>query len=210
MPSPTRPLRTRDVMTGEVVTVAPGTSVRAAAGILADRGFAALPVVDDENRLVGIVSEADVLRGRVLADPRLRLRRDLDTGAAPPPESVGLVMTTEVRTAEAAADVADVARLLVEERLRSVPVVERGRLVGIVSRRDLLRTLTRPDDDLRADLLLLMAGYAGRLDGWDVAVRDGVATIQRPRSTPGSDDGALRTLARTVPGVVDAQVSPTC
>src|SRR4051812_38644047 len=94
---PRRPLvRTRDVMTREVVTVAPGTSVKAAAEILATRGFAAAPVVDEEDRLVGIVSEADLLRGRLLPDRRLRLRRDARPGSAPPPAHVGGVMTTDV------------------------------------------------------------------------------------------------------------------
>jgi CBS domain-containing protein len=206
---PRRPLvRARDVMTREVVTVAPDTSVKAAAEILATRGLAAAPVVDDEDRLVGIVSEADLLRGRLLPDPRLRLRRDARAGSAPPPAHVGGVMTTDVRTVQAAADVADVGRLFVDERLRSVPVVDRGRLVGIVSRRDLLRALARPDDQLRADLLRLIADYAGRLDGWDVTVREGVATVQRPRGTADSDDGALRTLARTVRGIVGVRVLP--
>ena len=209
MPRRLSPLRARDVMTREVVTVTPGTSVKDAAGILADRGVAALPVVD-EHRLVGIVGEADVLRGRLLPDPRLRLRRDVGTGAAAPPVHVGGVMTTDVRTVEAGADVADVARLLVDERLRSVPVVDGGRLVGIVSRRDLLRTLACPDDQLRGELLRRIADYAGRPDGWQVAVREGVATVRRPRDGPGSDDDALRTLARTVPGVVAMRVIPAC
>jgi len=123
---------------------------------------------------------------------------------------VGGVMTTDVRTVDAGADVAEVARLLVEERLRSVPVLDGGRLVGIVSRQDLLRTLARPDDQLRGDLLRRIADYAGRLDGWQVAVREGVATIRRPGGGPGSDDDALRTLARTVPGVVAMRVIPAC
>jgi CBS domain-containing protein len=210
MPRRLAPLRVRDVLTRDVVSVAPGTSVKTAAGILADRGFAALPVVDDEHRLVGIVGEADVLRGRLLPDPRLRLRRDVGTGAAAPPVHVGGVMTTDVRTVEAGADVAEVARLLVDERLRSVPVVDGGRLVGIVSRQDVLRALARPDDQLRGDLLRRIADYAGRLDGWQVAVREGVATVRRPRGGPGSDDDALRTLARTVPGVVAMRVIPAC
>src|SRR4051794_36001433 len=161
MPRRLAPLRVRDVMTRDVVSVAPGTSVKTAAGILADRGFAALPVVDDEHRLVGIVGEVDVLRGRLLPDPRLRLRRDVGTEAAAPPVHVGGAMTTDVRTVEAGADVADVARLLVDEGLRSVPVVDGGRLVGIVSRPDVLRGLAGRDDQLRGDLLRRIADYAG-------------------------------------------------
>jgi CBS domain-containing protein len=149
-------MQARDVMTREVVTVAPTTSVKAVAEILATRGIAAVPVVDDNDRLVGIVSEADVLRDRMPADPRLRLRRDVGTRSAPPPVLIQGVMTADVRTVEPGADVADTARILVDEGLRSLPVVDRGRLVGLVSRRDLVRTLLRPDEHLRTELLGLI------------------------------------------------------
>jgi CBS domain-containing protein len=205
-------VQARDVMTREVVTVAPDTSVKSVAEILATRGFTAVPVVDDEHRLRGIVTEADVLRGRMLPDPRLRLRRERGDGSAPPPLLVRGVMTAPVRTVEATADVADIARLFVEERLRSVPVVDRGRLVGIVSRRDLLRTLVRPDEQLRSDLLGLIESYTGDLDCWNVTVSEGVATIQRTQGSPEvsaeTEETALRALARTVSGIVGVRVLP--
>src|SRR4051794_1769619 len=103
----TAPMQARDVMTREVVTVAPTTSVKAVAEILATLGFSAVPVVDDNDRLVGIVSEADVLRDRMPVDPRLRLRRDVGTRSAPPPVLIQGVMTADVRTVEPGADVAD-------------------------------------------------------------------------------------------------------
>jgi CBS-domain-containing membrane protein len=203
-------VRARDVMTRDLVTVRPGTSVKSAVQILVDHGFAAVPVVDGEDRLVGIVSEADVLRDRVPSDPRLRLRRDADDGSAAPPGHVQGVMTTDLRTVDADADVADVARLLVDERLRSVPVVDRGRLVGVVSRRDLLRTVARPDEQLRAELLRLIESYDGTLDGWDVTVREGVATVRRNRALADAEEGVLRVLARTVRGLVGMRVLPSC
>jgi len=166
-------------MTRQGVTVASDTSVKSVAEILTTGGFAAVLVVDDEHRLLGIVSEADVLRGRMLPDPRLRLRRDEETGSAPPPVLVCGVMTADVRTVEATADVAEVARLFVDERLRSAPVVDGGRLVGITSRRDLFRTVARPDDQLRADLLGLIESYTGEPGSWEVTVGEGVATIRR-------------------------------
>jgi len=205
-------VQARDVMTREVVTVAPDTSVKSVAEILATRGFTAVPVVDDEHRLRGIVTEADVLRGRMLPDPRLRLRRDRGDRSAPPPLLVRGVMTAPVRTVEATADVADIARFFVEERLRSVPVVDRGRLVGILSRRDLVRTLVRPDEQLRADLLRLIGSYTGDLGCWTVAVTEGVATIRRTHGTPEAsaeiEEGALRALARSVRGLVGVRVLP--
>ncbi len=203
-------MRVREVMTAEVVAVQPDTSARSAARLLAERGFAALPVVDAEGRVLGIVAEADVLRDRLPRDPRLHMQQDEDD-VAPPPASVSGIMTTDVRTVETTADVADIARLFVDARLRSVPVTDRGRLVGMVSRRDLLRTLLRPDEQLRADLWRLVEDYTGEPDDWDVTVSDGLATIRRTQGTPEGpvevEERALRVLARTVSGIVGVRIA---
>jgi CBS domain-containing protein len=198
-------VQARDVMSREVVTVGPATSAKYAAEVMADRGFAALPVVDDDNQLVGIVAEADVLRDRLPADPRLHARRDPPTASTPPALLVRAVMTTRVRTVAATDDIADIARLFIEDRLRSVPVLDQGGLVGIVSRRDLLRPLARPDAEIRADLLELIEDYTGDLGAWDVAVTEGTVTIRRtgglPQVSPEVEEHALRALATTVGGV---------
>ena len=203
-------MQVRDVMTREVVTVGPDTSAKYAAEVMADRGFAALPVVDDDYRLVGIVAEADVLQNRLPSDPRLHLRREEERPEQPPPLLVRGVMTVGVRTVDSGADIADVARLLIDARLRSVPVLEHGRLAGIVSRRDLLAALVRPDADIRHDLLQLVEGYTGDLGCWDVRVTDGVATIGRTRGVPEipaqGEERALRSLAHTVAGVVSVRI----
>ncbi|NIH68924.1 CBS domain-containing protein [Modestobacter marinus] len=199
-------------MTREVVTVGPETSAKYAAEVLAERGFAALPVVDDDGALVGIVAEADVLRDRLPPDPRLHLLRT-PAPDAPPALLVRGVMTTSVRTVPVTADVADVARLFVDDRVRSAPVLDGERLAGIVSRRDLLRSLVRPDEEIRADLLGLVEGYTQEPGAWDVAVADGVATVRRSHDAPAGtspdagDRAAVETLARTVPGVVAVRVS---
>jgi len=205
-------VQVRDVMTHEVVTVGPDTSAKYAAELLAGQGFAALPVVDDADRLVGIVAEADVLQDRLPADPRLHLRRDAEASEHPPPLLVRGVMTVGVRTVDAGADVSDVARLFVDERLRSVPVLEHGRLAGIVSRRDLLASLVRPDAEIRHDLLRLVEGYTGDPGCWDVTVTEGMATIERTRGTPDVsaqvEERALRALGHTVAGVMSVRVLP--
>ena len=202
-------MQARDVMTREVITVGPNTSAKYAAEVMAERGFAALPVVDDDNRLVGIVAEADVLRDRIPVDPRLHARRDQSAPDAPSLLVHGL-MTSRVRTVEATDDVADIARWFVDDRLRSVPVLEHGRLVGIVSRRDLLRTLVRPDTDIRRDVLRLVEGYTGDLGAWDIVVTEGMTTIQRTRGLPQVsaevEERAVRALATTVGGVVGVRV----
>ena len=205
-------MQARDVMTREVVTVGPETSAKYAAELMAERGFAALPVVDDDDRLVGIVAEADVLRDRMPPDPRLHLRRDDGADQTVLSQLVRGVMTSDVRVVEPAADVADVARVFVDERLRSLPVVDGGRLVGIVSRRDLLRALVRPDEEIRHELLRLVEGYTGALDAWEVTVTEGLATIRRTRGHPEPtaevEQRALAALARPVGGVVGVQNLP--
>jgi CBS domain-containing protein len=205
-------VQVRDVMTREVVTVGPDTSAKYAAEVMAGRGFAAVPVADDTGQLVGIVAEADVLEGRLPADPRLHLRRDEETPEHPPALLVRGVMTVDVRTVDAGADISDVARLFIDGRLRSVPVLEHGRLAGIASRRDLLGALVRPDDEVRHDLLRLVEGYTGDPGCWDVEVTEGVATIGRTGGTPevpvDVEERALRALAHTVAGVVSVRVLP--
>jgi CBS domain-containing protein len=200
-----------DVMTTEVVSVGPETSAKDAAELMVAGGFAALPVVDCRGRLVGIVAEADVLRDRLPEDPRLHLRRAAP-GRAAPPMLVGAVMTRDVRSVEPTEDLSDVARLVVDEALRSVPVVHDQRLVGILSRRDLLRALVRPDESIRSDIVQLAERYTGEGGCWDVVVTDGAATIRRTRSGPDGgavvEAGALRALAQTVGGVVAVRVLP--
>ena len=202
-------MQIQELMIRDVVTVGPATSAKYAAELMADRGFAALPVVDDNDQLVGIVAEADVLRDRLPHDPRLHARRD-DEPHSTPSVLVRGVMTRQVRTVDTRADVADVARLFVDDRLRSVPVLEHGRLAGIVSRRDLLRTLVRSDALIRTDVLRLVEGYTGDIDSWDIDVVEGMVTIHRTKGAPqisrDTEDRALRALASTVGGVVDVRV----
>jgi CBS domain-containing protein len=197
-------------MTRDVITIAPDSLVKRAAEMMAERGFAALPVVDRDDKLVGIVAEGDVLRDRLPPDPRLHLRRGTAPVHSGPPLIVRDVMTADVRSVDASADIADVAGMFVDQHLRSVPVLEHGRTVGIVSRRDLLHTLARPDDTIRADLLRVVEDYTGETGCWHIEVTSGVATVRRtrgaPQGSPGVEERALRELATTVVGVVSVRV----
>jgi CBS domain-containing protein len=218
-----------EIMTSQVTAVGPDTSAKYAAEVMASRGFAALPVVDGSRAVVGIVAEADVLRSRLPQDPRLHVRRN-NADTPIPPLLVRGVMTTPVRTVPATADVADLAHLFLDEGLRSVPVLEDDRLVGIVSRRDVLRALARPDDEIGREVRCLVESYTGREDAWTVEVNEGVVSLTGPVVVPsqaprpsGAGDAALadmadadaaveatavRTLARTVPGVVAVRLRP--
>jgi CBS domain-containing protein len=145
-------MRARELMTSPVVTVGPDAPVKEAARLIVTHGFAVLPVVDADDRLLGVVTEADLLRNRLLPDPR-ELIHDRPPAPVPlAPSGVAGVMTTEVVTAMPDTHAAELGRLMVERHLRAVPVVDRDRLVGIVSRVDVLRTIARDDDAIACDV----------------------------------------------------------
>lgn len=117
------PLRVRDIMTRVVTTVPPSMPVQQVAALLSERHLAGVPVVDDAGRVLGMVSEVDLI-GR--------------EGA-----TAGDIMSRQVTSVAEDTDVEEVARLFVNQRLRRLPVVADGRLVGIVTRADLLRGILR-------------------------------------------------------------------
>jgi CBS domain-containing protein len=137
----------RDIMTTPVTAVRPGAPIKEAAAVLAARGFTALPVVDADNRLVGIVTEADLVRDRLPRDPRARCHPG-DAVATAATTTVGEVMTTPVTAMGAGTDVAVLAKALLAAGHRSMPIAEGSRLVGIVTRRDIVRVIApgRPLD----------------------------------------------------------------
>jgi len=152
-------------MTRPVITFRPNTAIREAAAVLTERGITAAPVLDGADELVGMVSEADLIAGRFAHDPRSQLRRDEGIGDEPAgaPQTVGEVMTRTVIAMSANADAADLAQAMVDRDIRSVPIVTGSAVIGIVSRRDLLRTLVRDDDVVRADVVHRLETYTG---GW--------------------------------------------
>ncbi|SDM35761.1 CBS domain-containing protein [Allokutzneria albata] len=197
-------MRARDIMTSPVICVRPETSVREAAEVLTKHRFAALPVVDDDSRLIGIVAEADLIRDRIPTDPRAHIWRaegsNVEKEAAP--GTVGEVMTKTVVAMTAGADVADIAEHMLEHKVRSMPIVDGSRLLGIVSRQDLVRTMVRTDDAVAADVRRRLRAYADSWEAWKVDAKEGVVTVHW--DPPGDDDIAksvLIALARTVPGV---------
>jgi CBS domain-containing protein len=189
-------------MTTDVVTTTPQESVKAVTQRLLERRVAALPVVDDEGRLVGIVSELDMLRLRVPPDPRAHLFPQSQPDA-PAPRTVDEVMTRDVYALPHSADAAAFASLMLESGVKSVPVVRGELLVGIVGRRDLLRLLARDDEAIRGEIEELLASD-GVLSGWRAEVDDGEVTLTGS-GAPDSSDAAQR-LVRAVPGVVRTHV----
>ncbi|SSC25741.1 CBS domain-containing protein, partial [Klenkia terrae] len=203
-------VQVRELMSAPAVTVGPATPATYAAEVLASRGFAALPVVDTGDRLLGVVAEVDLVRDRIRPDPRLHARRDVRDRDHRPAALVAGIMTAPATAVDVADDVADAARLLLERSHRSLPVLQHGRVVGVLSRRDLLGMLLRRDEEVRLDLLGVIEQYTGEPGRFEVGVSDGCAALVRragaPSPDPAQEASALTTLARTVPGVVDVRV----
>ncbi|GAA2552819.1 CBS domain-containing protein [Pseudonocardia hydrocarbonoxydans] len=128
-------MQARDVMTSPVITLRPDTPVRAAAALLISHGFTASPVVDADGRLLGIVTEADLMRGRIV--------REGGAVTDAPEPAVAAVMSGDPVTAGPGDDLADVVATMLEHGFRSLPVVRGTDLVGILSRRDVLRCVAR-------------------------------------------------------------------
>jgi CBS-domain-containing membrane protein len=189
-------------MTRPVVTVGPDTSIRTAAELLTSRGFTALPVVDGEGELVGIVTEVDLLRERLHHDPRSPLLAAELTRMAP--QTVSQVMTTEVVTAQPWTDLADLVEQMRTLGIRSIPVVQGGEgLVGIVSRRDALATATRSDAEIEVEVRRRLSGYAGP-NRWRVSVAGGRVTLADAFGDP-AEQHAAAVVAAAVRGVLDVQ-----
>ncbi|WP_370415929.1 CBS domain-containing protein [Streptomyces fradiae] len=172
------------LMTDNVLSAVPATSFREVAKMLAEHDISGVPVVDDDDHVVGVVSESDLLARHELT------ARDL--------------MTTPAVTVHAEETVADAARLMVRRGVERLPVVdEEERLVGIVTRRDLLCVYLRPDAEIRrricedvlSDVMELPA------DAVDVHVLDGVVTLGG-RLRRRSQALMLVGLAERVDGVV--------
>lgn len=198
-----------DVMTTAVVSVASTATYRAVVDLLISRRFSAVPVVDEFQRVSGVVSEADLLRKiEYAADTEPRLfearRRRGDRGKALARTAAGLMSTPPV-TVLTGTSIAAAARLMDAENVKRLPVVDDlGRLVGVVTRGDLLKVHLRPDEDIQADVETgaLRQALTGRRGDVTVAVSAGVVTLcgTVERATTGAD--AVR-LTRQVPGVVE-------
>jgi CBS domain-containing protein len=191
-------MRICEVMSSPVVTVQPDTQLKDVASTLIEHGINAAPVIDASDRLVGIVSEADLLSleprpgpGSVASRASRRIVRE--------------VMSRSVYTLTEDTDATAAARMMLRHNLKSVPVVAGDRVVGIIARRDLLRLVARSDDDIRADLEVRLKEELDALQRLVVAVDGGVVTL-------GADLGPLgrqlvEGLARGVPGVIEVRRS---
>ncbi len=198
-----------DVMTKDVAAVRLHTPYKEIVRILQERRISALPVLDDDGRLAGLVSEADLLDKTSGEErptgPLSGLRRRSRHG----PKATGLtadaVMTAPAITVNATASVAAAARIMARRAVKHLPVVDdQGRLVGIVSRRDLLRLYLRSDEEIREEIQrdVFMRVLWADPENFDIEVHDGVVTLTGMLEQRSAIPVAER-LSRSVGGVVD-------
>lgn len=176
----------KDLMTTQVVTVRPATPFKDIVARLAEHRVSAMPVVDDAGRVLGVVSEADLLLKEEFPDPdqdmplfwtkRRRLEREKAAGStARDLMSVALVSISPDAT------VVEAARRMHRANIKRLPVIgEGGRLVGIVSRSDLLKVFNRPDRSIRREIMddVIVGEFTMDPDRFFIHVDDGVVVLQ--------------------------------
>jgi CBS domain-containing protein len=209
-------MKVQDLMTREVTTVTPTTSLRDAAALLAETGVSGMPVVNAAGDIVGVLSEADIVvkAGGEVARNRLLgwlLESDLGLEEKIRAETVGEAMTAPVVTISSTRPVHEAARLMVSENVNRLPVVEKGQLVGILTRADIVRAFTRTDaeivEEIRGDIL--------RRTFWlepvsvTVDVVDGHVTLRGEVETE-ADRELLPHLVARVPGVISVDADLRC
>lgn len=210
-----------DVMVRDVVTVKPNDQVSDAIRLLAERDVSALPVVDDNQTVVGIISEADLLHREEIGTekqrpwwleavtPATKLAAEFAKSHG---RRVEEVMSTDIVSASEDTPLAEIATLLERHRIKRLPILRDGKLVGIVSRSNLVQALASlqtkpakvPDSDRKIRLELLDRLHDQSWTDFgerNVIVRDGIVHLW---GLVGSEEErkALRALAEGVPGVV--------
>ncbi|MFJ4467439.1 CBS domain-containing protein [Streptomyces sp. NPDC089424] len=199
-----------DVMTRTVVASSSGAAFKEIVRVMRQWRVSALPVVDEGRRVVGVVSEADLLRKQEARDdpgPAGRAHRSASDKAGA--VLAQQLMTTPAVTVHPEATLAQSARLMARHRVKRLPVVDdEGVLVGIVSRTDLLKVFLRDDEEIAEEVRRdVVAGrFPDPMDSVGVEVQDGVVILTgRVRDTT-VVPLAVR-LVRTVEGVVDVRCS---
>lgn len=183
-----------DVMTTDVITVTPETPIKDAANLMWRNRVSGLPVCDPDGRLQGIITEADFLRIEVA-------RQEADNPA--PIELVSSMMSQPVLTIGADKSVADAARIMVINDVNRLPVIgANGKVLGIVSRLDIVAVYTRPDDviedEIREDVIRRVLFVDPESVG--VTVRNGVVNLTGEIGTR-TESHLLQELVRRLDGV---------
>ncbi|WP_430786627.1 CBS domain-containing protein [Actinoplanes sp. G11-F43] len=197
-----------DVMTSDVAAVEADTPYRDVADLLASRRVNAVPVVDADRHVLGVVSESDLLRKIEFVGserPRWFERRKLRQHRKAAGRTAGELMTSPTVIALTSTSVPVAARRMAEAGVKQLPVLDDlGRLVGIVSRGDLLKEHQRPDDEIRADVTVALS-EALLAENWSTitaVVERGAVTLTGRVERWSTAILAARRI-RMIPGVVE-------
>lgn len=196
-------MRVHEAMTTDVVTVRPEMPLRDVASLLTTRAISGVPVVDAAGRVAGVVSASDLIRvADGIEHPHRRLGRRRRFGR----RTAGAEMTAPAITIRPDRPLAEAAAVMLGRRVNRLPVVDDDRLVGIVTRADLVRAFVRDDDviarEIRGDAVL--RGIYVRPSDVQVAVRDGVVVLDGAVHSRGKAERLIE-LVREVPGVVSVR-----
>lgn len=214
-----RPHSVSDVMTREVVSVGPQAGYSEIRAAMVKHDVGGLPVVAADGALLGMVTEADLIAKEAFRNARAsrtrlllaRLRgRDTSWLVKAQGRVAADLMTAQVDTVGPEDDLHAVARMMLQRGHKRLPVVTRGRIVGIVARHDLLRPFERSDYELRADIEHLLAGPQAPSDlSAFFDVDRGVVQVWGSARVPGDISWVITAIAR-LPGVVavDSQLFP--
>ncbi len=202
----------RDLMNTAVHTFEPSTPLREAAAVLVAKGISGAPVCGADGNVIGVLSESDILfkehgvdsdGGRALAWVSEALARDLP--AKQSARTVAEAMTSPAITIRPGANVAVAARTMTDRGVNRLPVVDDGRLVGILTRADLVRAFTRPEDENRRELEEVIQRQLWiPLEYVAVTVEQGHARVTGTVDTR-TEAELVSAFASRVPGVVDLE-----
>jgi len=215
-----RDRRVKEVMTREVVRARRDTPFKEVARLLAEHRISGLPVVDDQGKVVGVISETDLLYHRVRQEPEHGHRRfhvpRLTRSSRPATAKAGARTAEQLMTRPAfivapAQYVTDAASMMDRHHVSRLPVVDdEDRLVGIVTRGNLLKVFLRPDEEIGRDVIdRVVRGIDCPRYEVDVAVADGVVTLRGHLERRGDAELAAR-IAGQVDGVVAITDNLTC
>ncbi|MFD9460328.1 CBS domain-containing protein [Streptomyces sp. NPDC060027] len=214
------------VMTTDVVRAPYGAPFKKVARLLAGHRISGLPVVDDDEKVIGVVSESDLLARQAetpdpASDPyaakrRFRLVRPTRgarrQAAKARARTAGALMSVPPVTVHAEDTIAEAARTMAQNRVERLPVVdEEDRLVGIVTRRDLLQVFLRPDREIRSEVLdeVLVRSLSLTPQTVTVSVHEGVVTLDGHVERRSEAEIAVA-MTRRIDGVVGVVDQLTC
>jgi CBS domain-containing protein len=214
-------MQAKDIMARDVITISEASTVRDVADILLEHGISAVPVVDASGRVTGMVSEGDLLHRSEAGTGRRRswwlslfANADVlaDEFVKQHSRRVSDIMTRNVITAGPMAELIEIAELLEKNRIKRVPIVEDGKLVGIVSRANLVQALTRlpeesktseglDDSEIQRRILARLKAEPWSTSWLNVRVDNGVVELWGV-ATSSAQKKAARISAELTPGVV--------